>query len=211
MNPGGAINWPALQRAHVQALPFPHLVIAEFIHPSRIDAISRDFPVIQSAGSFPLQTLSCGDACREFMQELQQQELALWFQEQFAVPLIKRPTMITLRGNCRASDGKIHRDSKAKIVTVLIYLNNSWRSEGGHLRLLNGPDDIEDYFTETPPDRGTMIAFVCTDNAWHGHKRFVGPRRAIQLNWVRNERYLRLERYRHQLSAGFKKLFGSLV
>ena len=114
--------------------------------------------------------------------------------------------MVTVRGHCRARDGQIHMDSKDKIVTVLLYLNPSWEEDGGRLRLLRRPGDIEDFAAEVPPDEGTMLAFKCSDNAWHGHKSFEGERRAIQLNWVTNERYVRREQRRHKVSSLFKRL-----
>src|SRR3546814_12050926 len=99
--------------------------------------------------------------------------------------------MVTLRGQSRAKDGAIHTDSKTKLVTALIYLNSAWESDGGRLRMLNGPDDLEDYAAEVPPEAGTLVAFRCTPDAWHGHKPFVGPRRSIQLNWLTEEAVLK--------------------
>jgi Rps23 Pro-64 3,4-dihydroxylase Tpa1-like proline 4-hydroxylase len=112
--------------------------------------------------------------------------------------------MVTVRAHCRARDGQIHTDSKGKLITVLVYLNQSWEADGGRLRLLRSPDDIDDYVAEVPPDEGTLLAFRCSDNAWHGHKSFEGPRRAIQLNWVVDDAYLRREQRRHRISAFFK-------
>ena len=39
--------------------------------------------------------------------------------------------MITVRGCCSEKDGKIHTDSKTKIISLLIYLNSSWGNTGG--------------------------------------------------------------------------------
>jgi hypothetical protein len=113
--------------------------------------------------------------------------------------------MVTVRGQCRPTDGKIHTDSTGKLVTVLLYINGGWSAPGGRLRLLRTSTDIEDYAVEVPPDAGTLLAFRCTDNAWHGHKPFEGARRSIQLNWVRDAAYLRKEQIRHRVSAFFKR------
>ena len=90
-----------------------------------------------------------------------------------------------MRARARARDGQIHLDSKSKLVTVLIYMNGKWEADGGRLRLLNSPDNLDDMAMEVPPARGTLLAFLNTGNAWHGHKPFEGERRVIQLNWVR--------------------------
>ena len=114
--------------------------------------------------------------------------------------------MVTLRGRSRAKDGRIHTDSSSKIITALIYMNANWESDSGRLRLLRGPDDIEDYLAEIPPQRGTLLAFRCSENAYHGHKPFVGERRSVQLNWLTDEAVLKRELSRHGFSALIKKL-----
>ena len=114
--------------------------------------------------------------------------------------------MVTLRARTRPVDGQIHTDSETKIVTALIYLNEDWSNQGGRLRLLRGPDDIEDMIAEVPPDAGTLLAFRRTDNSWHGHKPFDGVRRSIMLNWMVDAATMRRELRRHALSAGVKSL-----
>ena len=114
--------------------------------------------------------------------------------------------MVTLRGQSRAKDGRIHRDSDSKLLTALIYLNREWDADGGRLRLLRKPDDIEAYAAEVPPDQGTLIAFRCSENAYHGHKPHIGPRRSLQLNWVTNDSVVKRELSRHGLSAFFKRI-----
>ena len=73
--------------------------------------------------------------------------------EKFEIDLAERPTMVTVRGQCRLKDGQVHTDPKGKLVTVLIYLNNSWESEGGRLRLLRSNANLDDYAVEVPQMR----------------------------------------------------------
>jgi len=121
--------------------------------------------------------------------------------------------MITARGMARARDGQTHRDSKTKILTVLIYMNPDWQSQAdagaGHLRLLRSADNLDDYAVEIPPAMGTLLAFRCTPAAWHGHRPFSGVRRSIQLNWVTDAGVVRREQWRHRLSALTKRLLPS--
>ena len=65
------------------------------------------------------------------------------------------------------------------MLTGLIYLNESWDSPGGRLRLLRNAHDFEDYIAEVPPIGGTLLMFKHADNSWHGHKPFSGVRRTI--------------------------------
>ena len=61
---------------------------------------------------------------------------------------------------------------------------------------------------QIPPNEGTLLAFRCTPDAWHGHKSFEGRRRAIQLNWVVGDHYVKREQRRHRISAFFKRIKG---
>jgi Rps23 Pro-64 3,4-dihydroxylase Tpa1-like proline 4-hydroxylase len=114
-----------------------------------------------------------------------------------------------VRGRCSEKDGKIHTDSETKIITILIYMNSAWESSGGRLRLLRSGNNLEDVILEVPPTEGTLLAFRRSNNSWHGHKPFSGPRRVIQFNWVTSEAVVRREQNRHRLSAFIKKLRGT--
>jgi Rps23 Pro-64 3,4-dihydroxylase Tpa1-like proline 4-hydroxylase len=116
--------------------------------------------------------------------------------------------MVTVRGISKAVDGQIHTDSRTKLVTILLYMNQEWETGTGRLRLLRSPDNLQDYIAEVPPDRGTLLMFRNDENAWHGFEPFEGPRRVIQVNWVRDEGVVRRERTRHRFSAFMKRLFG---
>jgi SM-20-related protein len=203
------LDFPALKAATVQHEPFDHLVVPGFLKPEAVAAVEADFPVIEQPGSFPLKSLTYGDAFRRLSEALQGAELAKALGDKFNMNLINQPSMLTVRGQCKPTDGQIHTDSTGKLITVLVYVNDSWNADGGRLRLLRSADDIEDYAAEVPPHAGTMLAFRCSENAWHGHKPFDGQRRSMQLNWVRDTAYLRKEQFRHRISALLKKVrFG---
>jgi SM-20-related protein len=120
--------------------------------------------------------------------------------------LAASPTMVTVRGQSRAADGKIHTDSRTKLVTALIYMNDAWESPKGRLRLVRSQTNLDDVIAEVPPDQGTLLVFRNDPNAWHGFEPFAGPRRVIQLNWVTEASVVRRELARHRLSAFFKRL-----
>lgn len=203
------INLEALRNAPVVSDPFDHLVVPHFIAVDPLRQIETDFPDDIGPGSYPLGSLRFGPAFGQLAEAIQGQEMSAILGEKFGLPLTDHPTMVTVRGQCRPTDGKVHTDSSGKLVTVLLYINDGWGAPGGRLRLLRTPDDIENYSVEVPPGAGTLLAFRCAENAWHGHKPFEGPRRSLQLNWVRDSAYLRKEQMRHRVSAFFKKVsFG---
>jgi len=120
--------------------------------------------------------------------------------------------MLTVRGRTTQRDGRIHSDSTAKRVTVLLYLNQDTGAFGAHdgcLRLLRGPDDLEDYAVEVAPVNGTLLVFPNGPTAWHGHKAFDGQRYSMQLNYMTTGRKARSELRRHRWSAFFKRLTGA--
>ena len=200
------IDHKKLRAVPVVAEPFQHLVAPGLVSGEALHSVLHNFPKMERPGSVPLTALEYGPAFGELVEDLRGPKVTEMLSEKFKTDLRKRPTMVTVRGKCRARDGKIHTDSKDKIVTVLLYLNPSWEKEGGRLRLLRQPNDIEDYVAEVPPDEGTMLAFKCSETAWHGHKSFEGERRVIQLNWVTEERYVRREQLRHKFSSFFKRI-----
>ncbi len=200
-----AIDLDALRSTPPATDPFDHLVVPGFVRGEVLASVSRDFPAIDRPGSFPVRSLAYGPAFAALLAELRSPALAGVMTEKFDIDLAHRPTMITVRGRVRLRDGGIHTDAKGKLITALIYLNDGWDAPGGCLRLLARPDDLASYTVEVPPEAGTLLAFRCTERAWHGHEPVEGVRRSIQLNWVRDKAYLRREETRHRLSALFKR------
>ncbi|MSP94131.1 MAG: 2OG-Fe(II) oxygenase [Alphaproteobacteria bacterium] len=202
-----SVDIEALARARVETDPFPYAIVPGFVKHAALDAIRADFPIVAHPGSFPLSTLSYGPAFRRLIDDLKGDEMQKIVAERLGLDLANRPTTVTVRGQSRAADGKIHTDSKTKLVTVLIYMNDAWESPKGRLRLVRSADNLDDVVAEVPPDEGTLLLFKNQPNAWHGFEPFAGPRRVIQLNWVTDASVVRREESRHRLSAFFKRLF----
>jgi len=201
-----ALNLGMLATTPLKRDPFPYIVLPEFIRADAYPGISRDFPDICKPGSFPVSELKFGGRFAALLDELQGDAVAKAFSHKLEINLYDHPTMITVRGVCRSSDGKIHTDSRTKIVTVLIYMNDSWEDVDGRLRLLHSGHGLEGAVSEVVPGPGTLVAFRNMPNAWHGHTTYSGYRRAIQLNWVTDESVVIREQRRHRLSARVKKL-----
>lgn len=186
--------------------PFEYVIIPQFVRSEHLDALQRDFPRIAEGGSFPLSALHYGPAFQQLTSELEGEELRALFAEKFAMDLEDRPTTLTVRGRTRPKDGKIHTDSRSKLITVLLYLNRHWGADGGRLRLLRSAHDLEDVVAEVPPEEGALVAFRNRPNAWHGHHPFDGERRSMQLNYVVDATASRWSSIRHSVSAMFKTL-----
>jgi hypothetical protein len=204
------LNLARFQSTPLVHEPFPHLVVPEFIRSEARPAIHADYPQIDQPGSFPVESLSFGPVFEALLVTLQGPQVRAAFAEKFGVNLSDRPIMVTARGRSGPRDGNIHTDSVTKILTVLIYMNPNWEETGGRLRLLRSSHDLEDVLLEVPPVEGTLLAFRRTDNSWHGHQPFLGPRRVIQFNWVTSRWVRRRELFRHQVSTWSKRLMALL-
>jgi len=178
------INLKALRDAPLQRDPFDFLVAPGFLDRETLQRVNADYPAIDTAANHALENLSYGPVFGELMRELQEQPFAEVLGEKFGMELATLPTTITVRKFCERTDGNIHTDHKSKVITVLVYFNESWPHEDGQLRMLRSKDDIEDYAAQVPPLGGTLLAFRRTDHSWHGHTRFVGERRMVQLNYL---------------------------
>ena len=204
------IRFDALRDAPLREAPFPFLVIDNLLNEEYSGEIAKDFPEVHSRGSFPLEQLKCGSSFRRLIEELEGDEFRSAVEEKLSIDLKGRPTMITVRGYTSERDGRIHADTESKLVTVLLYFNPTWEAEGGRLRILKNRNALDDYVTEIAPTFGKCLIFKVTDNCWHGHKPFVGERKALQLNYVRDERERAAHLRRHKFTAKLKAMRGWL-
>ena len=203
------LDYAALRATPAAGEPFPHVVIRNFVPPEQLAGLLRDLPVMPQRGSFPIGSLRLGPLARALVAEMEGPTLRAAIAEKFNLDLATAPTMLTLRGQSRERDGAIHTDSVSKRVTVLLYLNlpkDAWAAQAGCLRLLRSPHDIEDYAVEVPPIDGTLLVFPNGPTAWHGHKRHIGERYVLQLNYMARDAAARSELRRHRLSAFIKRL-----
>ena len=200
------IDFDAISKTDVTREPFEFFATPNVLDNKSLTSIGADFPAIKDPGIFPLSELTYGANFERLIEEIRSSELEDILSKKFDVDLAGRPQMITVRGFCQKKDGRIHTDSEDKIVTCLLYLNEPWEETAGQLRLLRNGNDIEDMITEIPPNGGTLVAFKRSDKSFHGHKRYIGPRRYVMFNWVQSRAILAKNIGRHKLSSKFKKL-----
>ncbi len=200
------IDLEAISNAKVATEPFSFFATPQVLSDADLEKIRDDFPVIEKPGVFPLSSLEYGPAFSRLIDDIRSPELAQRVGDKFGVDLRGLPLLITVRGQAQAKDGRIHTDTKDKVVTCLLYLNEKWDNSGGRLRLLRNGDNLEDFAAEVPPSGGAFAAFKVAGNSWHGHKPFVGQRRYVMFNWVRSDAALNRQLGRHKLSARIKKL-----
>jgi SM-20-related protein len=197
-----------LEATSVDINPFDHVIVPSFLRPESVKAVNDTFPDIQSGGSHVLKDYGPDATISDVIAELDSREFEQAIENKFNISLARYPKLYSLRAHTRSKDGRIHTDSMDKIVTVLLYLNREWPHASGRLRLLRSGTSIDDYVAEIPPDNGTLLAFRRSDASWHGHVPFVGPRRALQMNWVSDHARSYWHTLRHSVSAISKRIAG---
>ena len=203
------LDYARMAATPVASEPFTHVVVPGFVPEAVLPGVVDALPALAKGGSFPTGGLRLGLAGRALVDELEGPRFRAAVAGKFGLELDGAPVMVTLRGQSREKDGRIHCDSLAKRVTVLLYLNPEtadWARQDGCLRLLRGPQDIEDYAVEVPPVNGTLLVFPNGPTTWHGHKQFVGKRYVVQLNYMTTDDKARYEMRRHRVSAFLKRL-----
>ena len=198
----------ALKNAEVVTTPYPFFVVENALADSEVQAVIKDFPKIEQGGSINIEDLEIKPNFDRFLKSLDTPEFRQILTDKFDVNVMEHPMMITLRGYSRQKDGRIHSDSKSKLLTILIYLNESWDAPNGRLRILNDDKDINNYVAEIGAGPGSLVAFKVTDNGWHGYIPYEGQRQSIQINFLTSEKANAKHKFFHGLSAKVKKIFG---
>lgn len=202
------LNIDKLKAARIETEPYMYTIVPGFLSPESVRRINATYPKIEKGGSYPVESLEASMAIKEVIDELDGPEFQAVIAERFGVELEGRPKMYSLRGYTRAKDGQIHTDSRDKIITVLLYLNENWQQPGGRLRILKNGHNVDDYVAEVAPDNGTLLVFKRSDTSWHGHHPFDGPRRSLQMNWMTSEGSKGFHAIRHKISAAVKKVMA---
>jgi SM-20-related protein len=175
----------------LQRDPCDYILVPEFVRPEALGAINADFPQITDPGNYPVDDITYGPHFRDLVDELTGAEMRRHFAAKFEMDLDPLPTQMTVRRYMASYDGNIHNDAKTKKITVLIYFNEEWHQKGGQLRLTRSLHDMDDYYLEIPPVKGTLFAFKRNERSFHGFPPGEGERRTIQMYWVDPKRKLK--------------------
>ena len=197
----------------VHSEPFAFLIAHNQLPVDAGDTLRQDFPRYAGAGFFPWDASDCGPAINQLIGDLTDPAVASAVGTRLGIGnLGQYPTLVTL---CRALNkrhGTIHTDSKSKVATALLYLNETWpETSDGCLRFLTRIDAIDALAApEIKPLYGNFVVFKRAANSFHGHLPFEGERMVIQVAWLTSMQEKLRKTQRGKLSRMFKKLFGSL-
>lgn len=196
--------------AVVRREPFPFAVVQGALPESARAVIAADFPDYQRSGFFPYQPSECGPSVQRVIEEMLSPAFSDTLGDLLGVPRLSQyPTIVTIRKWSKETDGRIHNDSKSKIVTALLYLNNTWpNTSAGCFRFLSSPESFDHLVgEEIKPLYGTFTAFRRTENSWHGHTPYKGERRVLQIAWLTSQDELERKLKSGRLTRFIKRFF----
>ena len=196
--------------AVVRRDPFPFTVVTGTLPDSARPTIAADFPNYDRSGFFPYLAEECGASVRQLVEDIRSPSFADALGNALGVERLSQyPTIVTIRKLSKNSDGRIHNDSKSKVVTALLYLNETWpNTSGGCFRFLSSPESFDHQVgDEVKPLYGTFAAFRRTENSWHGHPPYTGERRVIQCAWLTSAKELDRKLKRGRFTRLVKRLF----
>ncbi len=203
------INLDIIRNAAIHDRPYRHIIADTFLREDCIEALRLDFPAIDKPGFLTVDHVALKGSFRQLIEDLESSEMANALSGRLGLDLDPLPRLTTVRRLSQLKDGRIHTDSQSKLATFLVYLNDTWDdSQGGCLRVLNGPDDFDNMTAEISPLMGSCFGFRRADNSWHGHKPFAGERRVVQITWLRDAGELERKKKRNGVAQFFKGIFG---
>jgi hypothetical protein len=180
------LNLEALESSAAQDDPFRFVAMTGLVRDEKRGEVVEGFPKLPAAGQFLPGSFPHTPAFGDFLGELRHPRFVAALGDKLGVELAGRAQLVTLRGHMKISNGDAHTDSPNRLATLLAYPNEHWNAEGGRLRILNGPD-LNDVAAELPPTIEHAVAFVRSDNSYHGHLPYVGPRNVVQVQWMKNK------------------------
>jgi len=170
-----------MTRMKVVRHPFPHVVVDGHWDRDLLRDVAREFPDVGDSrwrrytGKTELKLEGpphmWGPRTREMLEEMS--ALAPKLGEAFGIDGL---VMETIGGGYHYIEPGgylgIHTDFNRSPVTnmfrrlnLLVYLNEDWKDEGGHLELWDG-DGVA---VKVAPEMNRTVAFETSDTSWHGH------------------------------------------
>lgn len=193
--------------------PFAYLIATGMLADNARATLRGGFPDCAQAGFIPHTADACGSQINRLIAAITDPGFADALGDRLGVPQLSSfPVLVTICSRLNKRHGTIHTDSRSKIASALLYLNEDWiPGSAGSLRLLAKADDIESLLIpEIPPLYGTLVAFRRTENSFHGHLPFEGERRVIQFAWLTDHDALERKTRRGHMQRLLKRLFGPL-
>jgi hypothetical protein len=203
------IDLSSIKRARYSQEPYECLCAEHFIKAEAVSDLQREFPNITKLGYLTVDEVDLRGRFKKLIDELEGPELTEALSQRFGQDLHKFPRLTTIIKRSPPEYRTIHTDGPSKVMTLLVYMDDEReRDESGRLQVLCNGRDYEPFALKIPETTGSMFAFVPSDKSWHGHLRFAGERRVVQVAWVKRQADFDRTEKNNKVAALFKGIFG---
>lgn len=203
------LDLKAVSNASLSHNPYDFILGSNFLRSDQIEKVATDFPDIRKPGYLTVDEVALHGRFKMLIDELEGPELTEELSRKFGRNLHEYPRLTTIMKQSQPKYGAIHTDGASKVMTLLVYMNDSWNEgEGGRLRVLYDGENFEPFATEVPPTMGTVFAFLRSDHSWHGHRPFAGERKVVQVAWIKDAAELERKKRRNSAAQFLKGIFG---
>ena len=203
------INLDVIRQSPLSHEPYDYFLGSSFLRMDALGDLRKDFPAIDKPGYLTVEEVLLKGRFKALIDELEGPELTEALSQKFGRNLHPHPRLTTIMRKSQTKYGAIHTDGSAKVMTMLVYMNDNWNpGEGGQLRVLYDGQHYEPYAAEIMPRMGNVFAFLRSDKSWHGHRPFAGERKVIQIAWVKDQAELDRKKKRNSTAQFLKGIFG---
>lgn len=180
------LNINAVEAPVLKHEPFRHLTTSGVINPDKIPGLLESFPAISDNQPRLVREIEYTGDFKRLVEELESPEFSNIISEKIGVDFTGYSPYVEARSSSSWGAGHIHNDAPGKIVTMIIYMNETWdHYPEGCLRLLysKSENELDHYAAEVVPLVGNAVLFKREDHGWHGFHRYAGPRKTVLISW----------------------------
>ncbi|MBI3507851.1 MAG: hypothetical protein HY059_23700 [Proteobacteria bacterium] len=181
----GHFDLQALNLAPLVREPFEFVIAPKFAPAKTVEWISRNWPDLGRSGAVPIESVPLNQMMRTVIESFESDEFRDAIATKLGVELAGKRRVIRLYDRCRGP-GPIHLEPPPNVAKVLFYPNISSQSDSDNdscMRFTRTPDSLNDFVAEILPVAGTLAAFCCRPNAWHGRAAHFGRRNMLEIRW----------------------------
>src|SRR5215471_19300609 len=155
------INLDVIRQAPLSHEPYDYFQGSSFLRPDALNDLRRDFPAIDKPGYLTVDEVALKGQFKTLIDELEGPELTEALSQKFGKDLHPHPRLTTIMRRSQAKYGAIHTDGAAKVMTMLVYMNDEWEDNaGGRLRALYDDKSFEPFAHEVAPTMGNIFGFL---------------------------------------------------
>ena len=124
------IDVETIRRATVSRDPYTHMLVDNVLNAEAVPALRAEFPNITKPGFLTVDEVELHGKFKQLIDEPEKTELSEVMSQRMGIDLHPYRRLTTIRKISQAKDGRSHTDGTAKVMTLLVYMNDAWQDDG---------------------------------------------------------------------------------